>query len=101
MELITATHPAPVLSVFSPLALPLLCENNHMSASQRPRGHDLQPLAAPSPRVLTSTDQLLPLVDQVRGHLAVAHELLEAQEVQAAGPQTEEGGDQLINNLID
>ena len=38
----------------------------------------------------TPSDQLLPLIDQVGRHFAVAHELLEAQKIQAAGPQTEE-----------
>lgn len=39
---------------------------------------------------VTPSDQLLPLVDQVRGHFTVTHELLEAQKVQTASPQTEE-----------
>lgn len=41
---------------------------------------------------LTAAYQLLPLIRQVRGHLTVAHELLEAQKVEAARPQTEKGG---------
>lgn len=39
---------------------------------------------------VTPSDQLLSLVDQVRGHFTVTHELLEAQKVQTASPQTEE-----------
>lgn len=38
---------------------------------------------------LTTSDQLLPLINQVRGHLTVTHELLEAQQVQTASSQTE------------
>lgn len=35
---------------------------------------------------LASPDELLALIDQVRGHFIVAHELLKAQKVQATGP---------------
>lgn len=41
-------------------------------------------------RPITPSDQLLALIDQVRGHFTVTHKLLEAQKVQAASPQTEE-----------
>lgn len=37
---------------------------------------------------VTPSDQLLALIHQVRGHFTVTHKLLEAQEVQAASPQT-------------
>lgn len=40
--------------------------------------------------LITPSDQLFALVDQVRSHFTVTHELLEAQKVQAASPQAEE-----------
>lgn len=36
---------------------------------------------------VTSTDELLSLIDEVRGHFIVAHKLLKAQEVQTTGTQ--------------
>lgn len=39
---------------------------------------------------VTASDQLLPLVNQVRGHFIITHELLEAQKVETASAQTEE-----------
>lgn len=35
----------------------------------------------------TSSNELLALINQVRGHFIVSHELLKAQEVQTAGTQ--------------
>lgn len=37
---------------------------------------------------VTSTDELLALIDQVGGHFIVAHKLLKAQKVQTTGTQT-------------
>lgn len=37
---------------------------------------------------VTSTDELLALIDQVRGHFIVAYKLLKAQKVQTTGTQT-------------
>ena len=39
---------------------------------------------------LASSDQLLALVNEVRGQLVVSHELLEAHQVEAARAQAEE-----------
>lgn len=86
------THPPPVLAIFDPLPLPFLCKR-HTVFQIRPNAK--QALNCPlSPRSdkypNTTPDELLALVDQVRGHLTVTHELLEAKKVQAASPQTAE-----------
>lgn len=39
---------------------------------------------------ITSSYQLLALINKVRGHFTVTHKLLEAQKIQTAGTQTKE-----------
>lgn len=56
--------------------------------SKRALSRPLSPRSDKYPN--TTADELLALVDQVRGHLTVTHELLEAQKVQAASPQAAE-----------